>query len=307
MKPHCLILFLLALTLSLQAQQTTCPFAERDTLLYMDIYSPAKSNGYCVVHVFGGGFIAGARNTPFDVQYCQLLAEQGYTVAAIDYRLGLQGVQTVGVGNIAAIERAIQMGVEDCSAAIAYLIDNADLFSIDPARIIIEGSSAGAIIALQTDYAHANALPMAAALPQEFRPAGIVAYSGAIFSRLGKVSYPNHAPAPTLFLHGTSDRIVFYNQLALGKTGIYGANALVKRFEKFRYPYAIRRYVDLGHEVATFGPHTVEVFNAFVRDFIIDGRRLFLDTKVHDDAFPPSAYSKLTVKSLYSPKNREDL
>ncbi len=291
---------------SLYAQRTYA-FVERDSTLLLDVYQPTESNGYTVVHVFSGGFITGSRATQWDAAYCRQLAAAGYTAVAIDYRLGLKGVGNVGIGNLQALENAFYIAVEDCSAAIRWLVENASETGIDPQKIILEGSSAGAIAVLMTDYSRCNQLPYTSALPADWVPAGVVAYSGAIYSKQGKVRWEKAQPAPTLLFHGTADRIVNYKQLQFGKLGLFGANALAKRFKKYNLPYCIYRYTDLGHEISIGGPLTVDELNLFVKQYITDGRRMHTDITTKDDAYQPSEFSHKTVRDLYDKKNRKDL
>ena len=177
-------------------QPKTYAFAERDTTLRLDIYYPdaETDNGYTIVHVYGGGFVTGCRTNKWDADYCRQLADNGYTAVAIDYRLGLRGVSNVGIGNVSALEHAFYIAVEDCSAAIAYLVTHSQDLGIDPKKIIIEGSSAGAITALMTDFARCNKLECARELPADWAPAGIVAYGGAIYSRQGKAKWQQAEP-----------------------------------------------------------------------------------------------------------------
>lgn len=295
------LVLLTACVLGLQAQETY-PFVQRDTTLHLDIYRPtAEPNGYTVVHVFGGGFVFGARNSKWDREYCQLLAANGYTAVAIDYRLGLRGATNVGVGNLQPLEKAFYMAVEDCSAAVRFLVGNAEQLGIAPDKIILEGSSAGAITVLMTDFGRCNALPYAAELPEGWKPAGVVAYSGAIYSTRGALKW-NTEPAPTVLFHGTVDKIVTYKQITLLPRGFYGANAIAKRLDKFAYPYCIYRFPDLGHEVSIGGPVTIEELNLFVHEYLRDARRLRKDVTMRDEAFHPSAFSNMTLRDLYKKK-----
>lgn len=295
------ILLLATLFPAIYAQQTYS-FVRRDSVLQLDVYQPtAKPNGYTIVHVFGGGFIGGSRTNKWDADYCRLLADNGYTAVAIDYRLGLKGAKNVGIGNIAALENAFYMAAEDCSAAVKFLVENADRLGIAADKIILEGSSAGAITVLMTDFGRCNGLPCTAELPEGWKPAGVVAYSGAIYSKNGKLKW-QQAPAPTLLFHGTVDKLVTYKQIEFGKLGLYGANSIVKRLEKYNYPYVVYRCKDLGHEVSVGGPTTINELNLFVRQLVIDKRALHSDITLRDDSIRPSKFTNMSVRDLYHNK-----
>ena len=287
------------LSFNLSAQETYA-FAERDTTLHLDIYHAQSPNGYTVIHIFGGGFIGGYRTNKWDVAYCKQLADSGYNAVAIDYRLGLRGVHNVGVGNISALENAIYMAVQDCSDAVKYIVENASKLGIDPKKIIIEGSSAGAITALMTDFARCNKLECASSLPDNWAPAGIVSYSGAIFSRQGKPKWTG--AAPTLMFHGTVDRLVPYKKIQLGKIGFFGSSVIASQMEKQNFPYQIYRYTDLGHEVSIGGPMTMDFFNLFVKQYIIAGKKQYQDITIRDEQYPPTSWSRMSVKDLYKKK-----
>ena len=249
----------------------TYQYAERDTLqLYLDFYTPehVHDSTICVVYVFGGGFIGGNRDGKFEKAYFKQLVDEGFQVAAIDYRLGLKGVKNLSITNSKPLEIAINMATEDAISAIAYLLEHAKELKVNKDRIVMVGSSAGAITSLQTDYALCNGFLNANILPEDFHLAGVVSYAGAIYSTEGKVKYRNHAPAPTMLFHGTADQLVTYTQLCLFKIGFFGTDALVKRFEKFGYPYYAKRFEGYGHSIAAAGPLTVDDLLWFCRHYI---------------------------------------
>lgn len=258
----------------------TYPYAERDTLqLYLDFYTPAQvhDSTICVVYVFGGGFIGGHRDGKFEKAYFQQLVDEGFQVAAIDYRLGLKGVKKLGVTHTEPLENAINMAAEDAISAIAFLLENADSLKVNKDWIMMVGSSAGAITSLQTDYAMCNGLLNVDMLPDDFRLAGVVAYAGAIFSTEGKVTYRNREPAPTMMFHGTKDNLVSYKGISFFNVGFFGTDALAKRFEKFGYPYFAKRFEDYGHSIAAAGPFTVDDLMWFVRHYVYGKQRLQVD------------------------------
>lgn len=228
-------------------------FADRDTCsLWMDVYQPVDSvrKDICVLYVFGGGFVGGSRTAADNVRFFKEMQGRGYTVVAIDYRLGLKGVK-LGPFHLKPGFEAPRAASEDLISATEYLLHNADRLRIDARRIVLMGSSAGAITVLHTDYELANRTAMVKALPADFRYAGVVSLAGAILSAKGRPKYKSE-PAPTLFYHGTKDRIVFYNKLSVFRMGMYGTKTLVKTFEKKAFPFMVVRYVGMKHQVATF-------------------------------------------------------
>ena len=278
----CLTLCLATVIINGSAQ-TTCKFAERDTTsLYMDIYNPVgESNRCCVVFVFGGGFIGGTRDHESNVKFAKLLVDRGYTVACIDYRLGLKGKKLNAVDMVRALDTAIAMAAEDLLDATAFLIQNAAKFDIDTSKIVICGSSAGAVTVLQADYELSNRSKIAQNIPTGFRYGGVMAFAGAIYSHNGLVKYKN-APAPTLLLHGIEDKLVPYKFIRFGNLGFFGSNSLAKRFEKYGYPYYIRRYKALGHEVAAIMCHEIEVCDQFIHQFVFEKKQKQIDATIFD-------------------------
>lgn len=281
MKKTIILLLLCVMALGGFAQNMkTYQYAERDTLnLYLDFYTPetVHDSTICVVYVFGGGFIGGHRDGEFEKGYFKQLVDEGFQVAAIDYRLGLKGAKNLGIFNTDPLKIAIDMATEDAISAIAYLLEHAKELKINKDYIMMVGSSAGAITSLQTDYTLCNGYLNASILPEDFRLAGVVSYAGAIFSNQGKVKYNIHDPAPTMMYHGMADRLVPYTQISFMNIGFFGTDALVKRFEKFDYPYFARRFEGYGHSVAMGGPVTVDDLVWFCRHYVYGKERLQVD------------------------------
>ncbi|MEV6612030.1 alpha/beta hydrolase [Kutzneria sp. NPDC051319] len=122
--------------------------------LALDIFRPSTENRHCAVLLLhGGGWRGGAKE--FVHEQAVALAAQGFTAIAVQYRL-------LGVAPWPA-------QLDDAVAACAWVRDNADTLDIDPARLVVQGHSAGAQMALLTG-----------ALDPDVRPAAIVAYYPAI-------------------------------------------------------------------------------------------------------------------------------
>jgi predicted esterase len=252
----------------------TFTYAVKDSSnLALDVYKKTTDTGDsaspCVIFLFGGAFIGGRRDDTLYTRYFDSLAAHHYTVLSITYRLGLKGVTHLSKFNIAPLRRAIDMAVEDVYDATAWAIAHSASLGIDTSNIILSGSSSGAITALSADFFKRNLKPIANHLSPTFQYAGIVAFSGAILSYDGRLKY-QMPPAPTLFFHGTADKIVPYNRIRFFNKGFYGSSSIAHTFRKNSYPYFIYREKNLGHEVAVLPmylniPEILDFLDRFVR------------------------------------------
>ncbi len=282
----------------------TYEFVKRgDLSLLMDVYTPtiARPDSACVIFMFGGGFFSGARDNESSRQYCQTLAKRGYTAVAIDYRLHLRDVQgdTIRLTNMQRIFRdAINIGAEDCAAAVAYVCRNADAWGVSKRRVVLCGSSAGAISVMQMEYCRCNSYWPAKELPAGWKPAAVVAYSGAIYCDHERPHYQT-APAPTFILHGNKDRIVNYKKFPpVLRSGLYGAKKLHKLFEKQGYSHWFFVFDGIGHEVASLMSYTIQEFDAFV-DATLGGRTMHYDATVRDNDVRATQWTTMNVFDLY--------
>jgi len=167
--------------------------------LKLDVYKPPSSDAItsrpAIVWVHGGGFSGGDKTSPELVDEANTFAKKGYVNASINYRLEPGGC-SAGEPTTTCIG-AIREAREDAQTAVRFLRTNAATYGIDPARIAIGGSSAGAITALEVGYSTSEN-PASAVR-------GAVSLSGArILSAIG----PGDAPA--LLFHGTADPLVPY-------------------------------------------------------------------------------------------------
>lgn len=283
----------------------TYMFVQRDTCeLFMDVYNPKRGSQTTfqgkkkptILFMFGGGFIRGTRdNKDYHSWFSQMTAN-GYRVISIDYRLGLKGSKKVGVAQVNVLDKAIHMVVEDLFSATNFIIENAEQLGVDPANIVISGSSAGAISAMQAEYELANRTSWAQVLPEGFRYAGVMSFAGAILSREGKVDYAT-APCPTLMLHGNADKVVPYKQIKLFKLGFFGGGKLIERFQKFGYNYNMYHYLDNGHEVAGAMDRTVDLQTAFLENNVMLGQKRTIEAWISDPDIVPAGIKSL--KDLY--------
>lgn len=274
----------------------TYMFAQRDTCeLFMDVYNPKKGSPVIfegktrptIIFMFGGGFVTGQRDDPDYFNWFDKMTDNGYRIISIDYRLGLKDCDKVGIAQVNVLDEAIHIAVEDLFSATNFIIENADQLGVDPANIVISGSSAGAISVMQAEYELANRRSWAQALPAGFRYAGVMAFAGAILSREGEVDYAT-APCPTLMLHGTADKVVPYKQIKFFKLGFFGGGKLVKRFEKFGYNYNMYHFEDNGHEIAGSMDETIDLQNSFLENNVLLGQKRIINSYISDPDLVPS-------------------
>jgi acetyl esterase/lipase len=99
---------------------------------------PLKSAAPAVILVHGGGFVSGERGSDWFVDTGTYLASKGWAVFSIDYCMPPRG--TAG----------FPVEVQNVQAAVAMLTKNASTYRVDPRRIAVWGSSAGATLATHT-------------------------------------------------------------------------------------------------------------------------------------------------------------
>ncbi len=284
----------------------TYMFAQRDTCdLFMDVYEPAKGSKRTldgiekptVIFMFGGGFIEGTRDDDSYHKWFRQMTDNGYRLISIDYRLGLKGSTKVGVAQVNVLDKAIHMAVEDLFSATNYIIENAAQLGVNPANIVISGSSAGAISVMQAEYEISRQTSWASVLPAGFNYAGVMSFAGAILSREGKVDFKK-TPCPTLMLHGTSDNLVPYEQIKVFNLGFFGAGKLVERFKKFGLNFNMYHFIGNGHEIAGSMDKTTDIQFKFLEDNVMQKKMRIVEAWVDDPNIAKGTGSQ-SRKELY--------
>lgn len=257
--------------------------------LYMDVYTPVGVEGEettsprpLMIFAFGGGFVGGARDVDFYTPFFERLAREGIVVASIDYRLGLRNLpEGIGLrGMIEAMKRSVDIATEDMYAATNYFIDNSEGWNIDTQKIMISGSSAGAITAVTAEWQRCNGVALASVLPEDFRYAAVVSCAGAIFSVDGNPKFKS-APAPMLLFHGTSDSNVPYNKASVMGIGFYGSKYITRQLDKHNSPYWFYSAEYVDHKLAgTPLFEQLDLIMQFIRDYVIEGKKLRIHTEV---------------------------
>lgn len=138
--------------------------------LQLELFSPTGNNlpiqKPALVLIHGGGFTGGNRFNSRLIQLCKDMAKRGWVCVSIDYRLmGDQPIldpmitDTQWWSSLPVMTEqefnkatAVAAATEDSLAAYQWLIANAETLGIDPTKIAIGGSSAGAATSLLVGY-----------------------------------------------------------------------------------------------------------------------------------------------------------
>ncbi len=225
--------------------------------LDLDVYSPAfdnQTNRPLIFYVHGGGFSGGTRNSDEVQVFCKKLAQYGYVVSSITYRLTRKGIETGFGCDCPAIDKrnTFNKAVEDLQDATFFMIQQRDKMGIDPQKIILSGSSAGAETVLNTAYQPPYCYGLDSG-PVSY--AGVISMAGAIpdTSRIFKES-----AVPSLLFHGTCDNLVPYasaphhycNESQTGYIMLHGSFTIAEKLKKLGTPYWLYTYCNAGHEIA---------------------------------------------------------
>jgi len=190
--------------------------------LLCDIYTPPRAaNAPAVLLLYGGGWRMGERSRMRD--HGIALARRGFVAVASDYRL--------------TPESPWPAQIHDVKAAIRWMRASASELRLDPARIALEGHSAGAHLALlaagtnglaafEGDGGTAGVATDVAAVVAVYPPVrfhmGTERVSGSTPANAlmgeratseaaraaGPIEYVSPSFPPTLLLHGSADKVV---------------------------------------------------------------------------------------------------
>ena len=174
-------------------------------LLRTDVYEPTGDTVTArpaIVWVHGGSFRAGDKTSGEIVDEATVFAKKGFVNFSITYRLTDAGCSASAPGTQCVDE--INDAMHDAQAAVRWVRANAATYGVDPTRIAIGGTSAGAIVAIEvalnpnepqgpSDSGQSNAVRAALSL------------SGANI-----IGGPDPGDATFIDWHGTNDPLVPY-------------------------------------------------------------------------------------------------
>ncbi|MGJ3234014.1 alpha/beta hydrolase [Marivirga sp.] len=237
--------------------------------LEMDIYTAEKDSlekRPVVLFVHGGGFAGGARNELEIMEFCRNMARRGIVAVSMSYTLVMKG-QSFSCDQAAKnkMNTFKQVGLE-ISHATNYLLAHEEELKINPNKMILAGSSAGAEAVL-----HAAFWPEAnSPLPDDFQYGGLISMAGAIYN----LELINKETAiPMQFFHGTCDNLVPYGSAPhhyceekdTGYLMLHGPGAIREKLHAINEGYYIITGCNDNH---SWAGKPFKYFRAEIADFI---------------------------------------
>lgn len=142
--------------------QAVNPYSGKQTELLLDLYSPGYDPRPArpAVVLLHGGYLTGGDKTGDSMPDLAItLAQRGYLVASINYRLAPVSAISFQLlhSHPDRAQHIVEMVQEDAKAAVRFMRMMAKEWRIDVNRIVIGGDSAGAIAALY--YAYVSGAP----------------------------------------------------------------------------------------------------------------------------------------------------
>lgn len=255
---------------------------DRKSLIYedtlgLDLFVPTSSSDKkpLLIYVHGGGFSGGRRDHPDHIAFCERYAEKGWVTATISYHLTMKGKSF-------SCDQAVQNKIntmftaaQNIHQAVDFIIENET--SVNPAQVVLAGSSAGAeavIHAVYWDNTKNNILD------SDFKYAGMISMAGAL---LDQRWVTNESAVPSAFFHGTCDELVPYGNAPhhycdANETGfmmLYGSHSLAMRLGDLNQQYFLVTDCGGGHEWASkpIGDDHIYLIDDFLKNDVLQGKK----------------------------------
>lgn len=191
------------------AYGTALNYKKKKEVLQLDFYEPRGDSATqrpLVIFAHGGGFTSGTRKWPSIKIMCEKLAQRGFAVASISYRIDPR----FNLLESDTDRKTMTDAMFDMKAAIRFFKQNRAIYRIDTSQIFISGESAGAITAMMAGYVdkteELKSYPKA--YPQTVQPSGVsgVLCLCGMMTDTSAIDAPDNAPL--LWVHGSSDPLI---------------------------------------------------------------------------------------------------
>lgn len=255
----------------------TFSYAENLALDFYQAKDDTFNSKPLLLLVHGGGFSGGKRDNPLEKKFSEAMAQKGFAVASISYRLTRKGkgfnCDTPAQEKIATFAAA----AEDVLKATKYLQERASELDIDTEKIILVGSSAGAEAVLHAAFMR-NLPEFQFPEYADIKYAGLISFAGAVLN----VDYISKENAiPSLFFHGKKDNLVPYktashhycDKNAAGYLVLDGPRTIAKRLDYFETIQTVAFDPKGNHDWANLPYTQMSIITNFIHKAILNPRK----------------------------------
>ncbi len=240
--------------------------------LTLDLYFPSGANTAnkypLILMLHGGSYLNGDKSDM--ASYCTIIADSGFVVASVNYRLGWRVGSGDCTGDTTSLLQAGYRALQDANASLRFLMTNANLYGIDTSWVFTGGTSAGSSLALNTSYITNNIAMIFT--PSEYTLLGSINNSDnnlttpfkikGICNMWGALPDSNLISAstatPTISFQGTDDNVVpyniGYNESCTNSLKLFGSAVIQRRLEYYNTPAISNLVIGGGHGPAVYTP-----------------------------------------------------
>ncbi|PWJ58808.1 carboxylesterase family protein [Dyadobacter jejuensis] len=227
-----------------------------------------------------GALLFGDRG--LELEKAKLLAQKGFAVATIDYRLGFAGgsQQDACGSNSQEVAKAIYRATQDTFTALHFFLSQSEQFGLDSAQVFLAGSSAGAIViaslAYMTERDFSSLFPGISSVlgpldalqaHRQFKLRGLLTTTGFALPVSNQFRATN--ARPTLFFQKEKDDILPNILGPLFGCNHYfnciGSDSLSKKLAEHGIATQLNIETGQGHLLAFPNQYIVDQYAAFIR------------------------------------------
>lgn len=242
-----------------EVEKSTYEYANKDgESLKLDVYQPIgdkASDRAAIIWMHGGGFAGGKRDNGAEVKFMEIAAKKGFVAVSISYRLTRKGKSFSCDAPRNEKMETFRLASKDLWDAIYYIASNDKQFKIDPSKLIIGGSSAGAEGILNAVYMR-DWLYEGPSKYHTIQPLALFSLAGAMID----ARYINSDNAvPAVFFHGTDDNLVPYATAPhhyckasdIGYIWLDGSRTIADKLKSLNTSYLLYTFTDARHEISS--------------------------------------------------------
>ncbi len=222
----------------------------------LDLYEPSgdlNKKRPLVIFIHGGGFSAGDKVGTWNTILCTNLAQRGYVVASINYRL------TTTQNTLAQRYQAMVRALQDAKAVVRFFRKNAATYKIDTSQIFATGSSAGSITSIHLAYLQQNEVPVDYISDWSLFDGSLEGNSGNPnfsskihgvinnWGAIGELDYIKPGDVPIFCVHGTSDATISFDSTPAYWAMNYGSKPIVEHALDLDIHAGLLPFPNVGH------------------------------------------------------------